>query len=195
MSSLLRLRLAPLGSQWRGIRRRCLVLFVITCAALSLNCGGSPPPPTIVGYPVSRTEQRISSLFVLSQVGIQGEVSASDFESAFARAVEKCDLRVKISSVSKLELDPHVHERAFDSFGASSLLSMKLVVVLDARYEHDLVITSATEDFWRGTLTYSEGERGEALARVLLNQLVADGIIEAKCYTMPPPPATSKKVR
>jgi len=130
----------------------------------------------------------LTELFVVSQVGSEGEISGDLFKTELERTAQGCGIRVGVTNMSKLELDPGIHLRRFKSFGSKYLLTLAatggtkndgtiVVSTYDAR-----LYDASDQIVWRADVRLSLGgtireDRGSTeLARGLLIKLNTDGV-------------------
>lgn len=139
----------------------------------------------------------LRALFVISEVGGRDEIAPDHFKAELERIAARCRIRIGISMVSELELDPEVHVRRMQAFAARHALMVSLVGVtererqfggrniVEARYDARLQ-EDGKRTVWRAALSVKLGggdELGsETLAYGLMDKLGEDGVIQ-RCAT------------
>jgi hypothetical protein len=153
----------------------------------------------------------LATLFVVTDVGSHEEASAEDFEYELWRAGAACGIRIGLSRVSKLELDPEIHVQRQRAFGARHVLTVRTtekiqqvrqgwgrapawgsrrLATTGAEYDVKLHGESSSQLLWRADIRLTLGrpartdEAGTTLADDLLRALMADGIIRP-CISAP----------
>jgi hypothetical protein len=154
----------------------------------------------------------LATLFVVTDVGINDEASAERFEAELRRGGAACGIRIGLSRVSKLDLDPEVHVQRQRTFGARHVLTVQMmekvlqyrrgwgpprsmwssgkVVTAGVAYDAKLFGEGSNKLLWRADIHLTlgrpvrEGDAATTLARDLLGALMADGIIRS-CDSAP----------
>ena len=135
--------------------------------------------------------ETLNEVFVISQVGSRGELDTPGFEKALLETGRECGIRIGISSASRLELDPSVHEERMKAFGGSYVLTVDLIAeslvddkVKGVYYDARLYRREPKKIVWRADVHLTRGNvlaggAGEILATDLLRRLSADAVVKA----------------
>lgn len=162
-----------------------IAIRVMVAAALCAGCAAST---TIKSNRDPAFHDKVAELFVISQVGSDGETSAKRFEDELPRMAKVCDIRLGVSRMSNLELSPDAHLEEMKTFGAKYVLLMKLIGgttqnggFVAARYDAQLMEPPTSKLLWRADIELrnnlaGRGDEAATLAWDLLRKLKADGI-------------------
>lgn len=153
----------------------------------SATAGCPQPSTTIHSKRAADFRDQVAALFVISEVGSDRELSARRFEDELSRMASSCDVKLAVSRVSTLELDPGSHVEKMKQFGAPHVLVVDLVggVVSQAgghamlRYDARLLTVSQDKIVWRADIElrpHGDGDPAAILAWDLLMRLKADGL-------------------
>ncbi len=135
----------------------------------------------------------LRSMFVISDAGSRGEVSGSHFQAEMERMAGRCRIRMGVSTVSELDLDPNIHVQRAKLFNARHTLLVSVTgvttrsdrVLVEARYDVRLM-ENAERVVWRAALELrlGEGEElgSEALAYAVMTKMGQDDVIQ-RCAT------------
>lgn len=187
----------------RQQRRRVVSWVSVTLLAgwvgLVGACGASPP---IQSTKAPELKQQITELVVVSNTGSRG------FEANMADTLSACNVRRAIETVSPLELNPEEREERIKTFGAQHVLTVSLTGSTiysnnTSRYTYDAVLRDVLTDrrMWWASIDFpfgsgsGEDTSGSALSRMLLNQLVKDGVLGASCHREAPVHETPPRQR
>jgi hypothetical protein len=133
---------------------------------------------------------KLTELFVISEVGSKGELKGAGFEKALVETGRACGLRIAVSMVQRLELDPGAHEDRMKAFGADRVLTVGITSVtwkndrIDvARYDARIYQREPKQVVWRADVQLKidwrmSGNAGETLATALLRKLRSDSMID-----------------
>ena len=176
-----------------------VVLVMVICLGLATGCG---PHTVIASTRAPGYSQKLSNLFVISQVGSEGEVSLERFEKKLTVTGKACGIRIGMTSMSRLDLDPDVHLERMKLFAPEHVLLLKQAggITGDVHWEYydarllelpKTMIWRADVRLYRdGTLL---GDPGEILAMDLLRKLRDDGFIPPCAKLVEPEPAASER--
>jgi len=168
---------------------------------VGLVLAGCTMNPEINSAKAPELQGPLRALFVISEVGSRGELSGEHFQTELERMARRCRIRLGISTVTELDLDPEVHVTRMKSFGARHSLTLNLIGITEStrnffgkrdpvatRYDARLYEDSK-RIVWRATLRLALGageEIGsETLAYALMDKLGEDGVIQ-RCATRAP---------
>ena len=88
-----------------------------------LAMGGCPTHTKIESRRAAPFKDPLTELFVMSQVGDDHETSADKFEAELLRYGRECHVRLGVTTINRLDLDPTIHEKRMKDFGARKLRS------------------------------------------------------------------------
>jgi hypothetical protein len=154
---------------------------------------GCTPNPAVRSVKAPGLQGPLRSMFVISDAGSRGELSGSHFQAELERMAGRCRIRMGVSTVSELDLDPEVHVRRNKLFNARYTLIVNLLgtaartddVLVGARYDARLYEDS-TRIVWRAALRLKLGDSeeygSERLAYALMAKMGEDGVIQ-RCAT------------
>jgi hypothetical protein len=162
--------------------RRALMVFWIV---MGTGCSATT---SIMSSKAPDFRDRLTDMFVISQVGSREEISADLFKTELEQRARGCGIRLGVSNVSPVELDPEIHLVRMKSFGARYLLTLAAAggtrnnrTITQATYDARLY-EGPTRMVWRANVRLTLGaeglpDRGSAvLAHQLLAKLSADGV-------------------
>jgi len=177
------------------------VVIGLALAVLAVGCVG--PYTHIASVRATANTEKLTELFVISQVGSKGEVSPAGFEKTFLQAGTACGIRLAMTHVSRLELDSHVHVERMERFGSRYVLTLAEAGGITGAshwtyYDAKLFDGTPGKLVWRADVRLSRdgtlfGDPAERLAMDLLRRLRDDRLI-APCaklvdpYAAPPAP-------
>jgi hypothetical protein len=174
----------------------------ILAMAVAIGCVG--PSTQISSNRAPEFTTKLSELFVISQAGMDGELDGRHFEDKLVATGTKCGLRLGVTGMTGLELDPAIHTQRMKAFGARHVLVLRLTggtknsgggivaAQYDGRlYDADKLGRESASMLWRADVRLRPGEgvfgdSGEQLAVDLLRQLKNDRLI-APCVELADP--------
>jgi hypothetical protein len=171
-----------------------VVLAVVICLGLATGCA---PHTVIASTRVEGYSQMLSSLFVLSQVGSEGEVSAERFEKKLTETGAACGIRIGITTMRRLDLNPDVHLERMKLFAPEHVLMLKQAggITGDVHWEYyDARLLELPKTMiWRADVRLNRdgtlfGDPGEILAIDLLRKLRDDRFIPPCAKIVDPEP-------
>jgi hypothetical protein len=163
-----------------------MALAMLAMASLAACLG---PTATVASRRSSELRDRVADVFVISQAGSSGEVSAASFEKTLVETSQACGVRLGVSSVSRLELNPEVHVLRMKQFGSRYLITVEATggttrngAIVVATYDAKLVSDGSKQLLWRANVSLNRGEgpfgdAGATLAMALLRKLNSDRVI------------------
>jgi hypothetical protein len=177
-------------------------MVVVVGLALVGGCG---PSTSIVSARAPGRTETLSNVFVISQVGSKGEVSAERFEKTLVQTAETCGIRIGVTRVSRLDLDPDIHLERMKQFDPLYVLILEqaggVTGAAHWTYYDARLFEAPRTAIWRADVRlHVEGallaDAGEKLAMDLLRKLRADRLILpcaklVDLYAAPPQPLTS----
>jgi len=158
-------------------------VLMVFCIVMGTGCSATT---SIVSRKAPDFQDKLTDMFVISQVGSSGEISPDLFKIELEQRAQGCGIRLGVSNVSRLELDPEIHLTRMKSFGSRYLLTLAAT----GGTKTNGTITQATYDarlyeepkrmVWRADVQLNLGgavQAGSAeLAHQLLIKLNADGV-------------------
>lgn len=176
-----------------------VVLVVVIALGLATGCG---PHTVIASTRAAGYSKKLSSLFVLSQVGSEGEVSVERFEKKLTETGEACGIRIGITNMTRLDLDPDVHLERMKRFAPEHVLILKqaggITGAVHWQYYDARLLELPKTMIWRADVQLNRdgmlfGDPGEILAMDLLRQLQDDRFIPPCAKLVDPEPAAPER--
>jgi hypothetical protein len=174
-------------------------LAVMAGVAVAMGCVS--PHTTISSVRAPGVTETLTDVFVISQVGMDGEVSTQHFEQVLQRTGNACGVRLAITSISRLDLAPQVHLERLKQSSARHVLTLRQSGGITGAHHwsyYDAALSEREPErmIWRADVHLSTdgalfGDPAERLAIDLLRALRNDHFI-APCkdlvdpYAAPP---------
>lgn len=157
-------------------------LAIAVVVGLVLAVEGCGPSTTIVSTRSLESTEKLSSVFVLSQV----EVSADRFEKELVQTAAACGVRVGVAHMSRLDLDPAIHLERMKEFDPRHVLLLKQAGGITGADHWDYydahLFEMPKKPVWRADVRLHRdgtlfGDPGATLAMDLLRKLRDDRFI------------------
>jgi len=170
------------GKTYRNAR-----LAVMAGIAVAMGCVS--PHTTISSVRAPGVSEKLTDVFVISQVGMDGEVSTQHFEEVLQRTGNACGVRVAITSISRLDLAPERHLERLKQSTARHVMTLRRSGGITGAYHWSYYDAALSERepqrmIWRADVRLSTdgallGDPAERLAVDLLRALRDDHFIAA----------------